>query len=171
MCFSSVARFGVATLFFYPQIMEEREITALFIGNRDCTEVTTEDIEKAVFEAIEAGIRVFLNGGQGHFDRTCALAVHQLKERYPFIKSYLYLPYRTFKEYDAELYDEVIFPFEEHIESYFTYIGNIEKRNKMMVQMSSTAICYVRTTTGGAGKTLAYAKKKDLRIINVKEGA
>lgn len=170
MCFLGVARFGVATLFFILRIMEERAITALFIGNRDCTEVATEDIEKAVIKAIEAGIRVFLNGGQGYFDRTSAFAVHQLKERYPFIKSYLLLPYRTFKNYDDALYDEVIFPFEEHIESYYTYMGNIEKRNKKMVQMSSAAICYVRSMTGGAGMTLDYAKKKGLKIIRVKKG-
>ena len=70
--------------------------------------------------AFESGNHVFLNGGQGHFDRTAAFAVHRLKDRYPFIMSYLYLPYRTFKNYDAELYDEIIFPFEEHIESYYT---------------------------------------------------
>ena len=147
--------------------MEERAITALFIGNRDCTEVTTQEIEKAVITAIESGIRVFLNGGQGHFDRTAAYTVHRLKERYPFIKSYLYLPYRTFKSYDAELFDEIIFPFEEHIESYYTYIGNIQNRNRLMVDAASAAICYVRTTTGGAGKTLEYAKKKGLVILSV----
>ena len=80
------------------------------------------------------------------------------------------LPYRTFKDFDASLYDEVVFPFEEHIESYYTYIGNIQKRNKKMVDAASAAIIYVRSTTGGAGKTLAYAKKKGLTIINVKEG-
>lgn len=155
---------------FLSLIMEERDITALFIGNRDCTEVKTEDIEKAVIKAINSGIRIFLNGGQGYFDRTAARAVFNLKKQYPYIQSYLLLPYRTFKGYDTSLYDEVIFPFEEHIESYYTYIGNIRKRNKKMVDAASVAIIYVRSVTGGAGKTLAYAKKKGLTIINVKEG-
>ena len=167
--------FGRGSLFvccalFLSSIMKEREIPALFIGNRDCTEINTQDIEKAIINAIDSGIRVFLNGGQGYFDRTAACAVHHLKERYSFIKSYLILPYRTFKNYDASLYDEVIFPFEEHIESYYTYIGNIQKRNKKMVDSACIAICYVRNKTGGAGKTLAYAEKKGLTIINVKEG-
>ena len=150
--------------------MDERDITALFIGNRDCTEIKTEDIEKAVIKAIDSGIRIFLNGGQGYFDRTAARAVCNLKKQHPFIRSYLFLPYRTFKDFDASLYDEVVFPFEEHIESYYTYIGNIQKRNKKMVDAASVAIIYVRSTTGGAGKMLAYAKKKGLTIINVKEG-
>lgn len=37
----------------------------------------------------------------------------------------------------------------------------------MMVSAASAAICYVRTTTGGTSKTLEYAKKKNLRIINI----
>jgi uncharacterized phage-like protein YoqJ len=152
-------------------IIEERDITALFIGNRDCTEVKTKDIEKAVILAIGSSIHIFLNGGQGHFDRTAARAVYNLKKQYPFIRSYLILPYRTFKDYDASLYDEVIFPFEEHIESNYTYIGNIQKRNKMMVDAACTAICHVRSTTGGAGKTLAYANKIGLTIINVEKVA
>ena len=40
--------------------MEEKAITALFIGNRDCTEVNAEDIEKAIVKAIESGIGFFL---------------------------------------------------------------------------------------------------------------
>ena len=67
--------------------MDERDITALFIGNRDCTEIKTEDIEKAVIKAIDSGIRIFLNGGQGYFDRTAARAVYNLKKQHPFIRS------------------------------------------------------------------------------------
>ena len=37
----------------------------------------------------------------------------------------------------------------------------------MIVSAASAAICYVRTTTGGAGKTLDYAKKMNLNIIKV----
>ena len=170
MFFKRGSHFVVATLFFIHKNMEDRSITALFIGNRDCAEVTTKDIEKAVIIAIDSGVRVFLNGGQGHFDRTAARAVYNLNEQYPFIKSYLILPYRTFNHYDAELYDEIIFPFEQHIESYYTYLGNIGKRNRYLVDHASAAICYVRNHTGGAGKTLAYAIKKGLKIINVKAG-
>lgn len=161
---------SVAALFLYAN-MEKRKFTALFIGNRDCTEIKTIDVEKAVIKAIASGIRIFLNGGQGYFDRTAARAVHNLKQQqYPFIKSYLILPYMTFKNYDDSLYDEAIFPFEKHIESYYTYIGNIQKRNRWMVDHSCMAICYLNHTTGGAGKTFTYAKKKELTIIDLKAG-
>lgn len=147
--------------------MSDTGSTALFIGNRDCFQVRESDIEAAIIQAIQYGVDTFLSGGQGHFDRISALTTHKLKEQYPFIKSYLLIPYRTFKDYNAELYDEIIFPFEEHIESYYTYIGNIQKRNKKMVEMSSVAICYVHNTTGGAAKTLDYAIKRGLKIIDL----
>lgn len=148
--------------------MESKETTALFIGNRDCYNVKDELIEQAIITAIEAGITTFLNGGQGYFDRRCASIVHSLKKRYPFIRSHLVIPYRTFESRDCELFDEIIFPFEEHIESCYTYMGNIEKRNRFMVNQSYVAICFLNHTTGGAGKTLAYARKRNLIIIDVK---
>ncbi len=71
-------------------------------------------IEKAIIEAIENGIEVFLNGGQGYFDKTCAVIVHRLKKRYPQIKSILVIPYRDFKVFNDNLFDEIIYPFEAH---------------------------------------------------------
>lgn len=148
--------------------MESKETTALFIGNRDCYNVKNEIIELAIIGATEAGIRTFLNGGQGYFDQRCASLVHKLKEKYPFIRSHLVIPYRTFKIDNCELFDEIIYPFEKHIESRYTYMGNIEKRNRYMMNQSCMAICYLNHTTGGAGKTLAYARKKKLFIIDLK---
>lgn len=51
--------------FFYAEIvMMEKSKTALFIINRDCYQVKEADIEKAIINAIENGIEIFLNGGQ-----------------------------------------------------------------------------------------------------------
>ena len=60
--------------------MIDKEKTALFIGNRDCYQVKEADIEQVIITAIENGIEIFLNGGQGYFDKTCAVIVHQLKK-------------------------------------------------------------------------------------------
>ena len=171
LCFSAWLHLCVAALFYFSDSMENREITALFIGNSKCFSLRETDIEQAIIKAIESDIRVFLNGGQGQFDLMSAGVVHRLKVHYPHVKSYLILPYLTFNNYDSTLYDEIIYPFEEHIESYCTYMGNIGKRNRWMVNKASVAICYVRTTTGGAGKTLEYAKRKGLTIIDLNGGA
>ena len=65
--------------------MIDKEKTALFIGNRDCYQVKEADIERAIISVIENGITIFLNGGQGYFDKTCAVIVHRLKKTYPHI--------------------------------------------------------------------------------------
>ena len=149
--------------------MNDKEKTALFIGNRDCYQVKEADIERAIIDAIEDGIENFLNGGQGYFDQACASVVHRLKERYPQIKSILVIPYRDFSIFNDSLFDEIVYPFESHTFSYYTYKGNIPKRNQILVDRSSVAICYVYRS-GGASKTLDYAKKKNLKIIDLLQG-
>ena len=154
--------------FFIPQNYDNKEKTALFIGNRDCYQVKAADIEKAIISVIDNGIEVFLNGGQGYFDKICAVSIHRLKKRYPHIKNILVIPYRDFSVFNDSLFDEIVYPFEEHICSYYTYKGNIPKRNRIMVDWSSMAICFVYRS-GGAANTLDYAKKKNLKIIDLLE--
>ncbi len=150
--------------------MTEKEKFAFFIGNRDCYQVKKAEIEKAIIQAIENGVEVFLNGGQGYFDTTCAEIVHRLKKRYPYIKSILVIPYRDFKVFSDTLFDEIIYPFESHTFSYYTYKSGSPKRNRWAVDRSGVAICYVYRA-GGAKKTLEYAKRKNLTIIDLTKGA
>lgn len=150
--------------------MTDKKKTALFIGNRDCYQVKEADIEQAIITAIEDGIEVFLNGGQGYFDKTCAVIVHRLKKRYPHIKNFLVIPYRDFRIFNDSLFDEIIYPFEAHTFSYYTYKSGSIKRNRWAVDHSSVAICFVYRS-GGAEKTLKYAKKQKLRIIDLIKGA
>ncbi len=164
--------FGVASscvllrFFISTDIMTDKDKTALFIGNRDCYQVKKADIEQAIITVIENGIEVFLNGGQGYFDHTCAVIVHRLKKRYPHIKSILVIPYRDFKVFNDSLFDEIIYPFEFHSFSYYTYKSGIPKRNRWMVDHASIAICLVYRS-GGAMKTLEYAKRNHLLINNI----
>ena len=153
-----------------PQIMTDIKKTALFIGNRDCYQVKEADIEQAIITAIENGIKIFLNGGQGYFDKTCAVIVHRLKKRFPHIKNILVIPYRDFKVFNDSLFDEIVYPFEVHTFSYYTYKSGSPKRNRWAVDHSSAAICFVYRS-GGAEKTLEYAKKQNLKIIDLIKGA
>ena len=150
--------------------MIDKEKTAFFIGNRDCYQVKEAEIEQAIITAIENGIEFFLNGGQGYFDKTCAVIVHRLKKRYPHIKSILVIPYRDFRIFNDSLFDEIIYPFEAHTFSYYTYKSGSPKRNRWAVDHSSVAICYVYRA-GGAEKALKYAKKQKLRIIDLTKGS
>ena len=156
---------SVQLRFFHLRTMTDKSKTALFTGNRDCYQVKEAKNEKAIIEAIDNGIEIFLNGGQGYFDKTCAVIIHRLKKTYPHIKSILVIPYRDFKVFNDSLFDEIIYPFEGHTFSYYTYKGNIPKRNRILVDWSCVTICYVYRT-GGASKTLEYAFKKRLHIID-----
>lgn len=171
--------FGVATScvllrFFYSQAMIDmgnKAETALFIGNRDCYNIREADIEQAIIEAINTGIKKFLNGGQGHFDKISAIVLHRLKEqnklRYSEIKSVLVIPYRDFWIFNKNIFDEIVYPFDPKIEALMNHKIAIPYRNKAMVCNASTAICFVAKKGGGAWKTLEYAKQKNLRIINI----
>ena len=132
----------------------------------DCYQVKKADIEQAIIQAIENGIEIFLNGGQGYFDKTCAAIVHRLKKNYPQLKNILVIPYRDFKVFNDSLFDEIIYPFEAHFFSYYTYKSGIPKRNRWLVDHANVAICYVYRA-GGAMKTLEYAKNNGLKIISL----
>lgn len=147
--------------------MTDKSKTAVFIGNRDCYNIDKSIIEQAIIKAIENGINCFLNGGQGYFDKTCALILHKLKGRYPHIKSVLVIPYRDFWVFNKDLFDEIIYPFEPRVESLLNYKAAIPLRNRVMVDSASVAISYVRRVGGGSWKTLQYAFKQDLRVIDL----
>lgn len=143
-----------------------KESTAVFIGNRDCYGVNTESIRNAIIYAIKSGINTFLNGGQGYFDEICATIVYQLKQEYPNIKNILVIPYRNFKIFNKDIFDEIIYPFDEFEESYLSYRAAIPKRNRIIVSWSSMTISYVYRN-GGASITLDLARKNKLEIIDL----
>ena len=113
--------------------MIEKDKTAVFIGNRDCYKIEKAIIEQAIIQAIESGITCFLNGGQGYFDKTCAMILYRLKTRYPNIRSILVIPYRDFWIFNKELFDEIIYPFEPRLEPLLNYKNAIPLRNRVMV--------------------------------------
>ena len=131
---SSNVFFGTHSMraFFCVKMME-KDKTAVFIGNRDCYGIDKSRIEQAIIQAIESGITYFLNGGQGYFDKACALILHGLKARYPNIRSILVIPYRDFWIFNKELFDEIIYPFEPRLEPLLNYKNAIPLRNRVMV--------------------------------------
>lgn len=143
-----------------------KETTAVLIGNRDCYGVNSYNIREAIIYAINSGITTFLSGGQGYFDELSATIVHQLKQEYPNIKNILVIPYRNFKIFNKDIFDEIIYPFDKLEESYLSYRDAIPERNRIIVSWSSMAISYVYRN-GGASKTLEIAKKTNLEIIDL----
>ena len=74
-----------------------KEKTATFIGHRQCTGLNTENLRNEIEGLVQKGVCNFLNGGMGSFDWTCARIVHEMREKYPQIRSYLVIPYLLFE--------------------------------------------------------------------------
>ena len=147
--------------------MISKDKTAVFIGHRDCFNLTHEDIIPKIEEAIDMGIVSFLNGGQGYFDKLCAYAVHSLKEKYPQIKQTLVAPYPTLKIDYESLFDEAtLFAPDWYIEQ-IGFKKAIPKRNEFMIANSSVAICYVKHPSSGSYKTMQKAEAAGLTILDV----
>ena len=164
-CFS--ARSSLRAFLLVKPMTTDKSKTAVFIGNRDCYKIDKKMIENAIIDAIDSGINTFLNGGQGYFDKTCALILHGMKPRYPHIRSILVIPYRGFWIFNKDVFDEIIYPFEERIEPLLTYKTAIPLRNRVLVESASLAICYVKRIGGGSWKTLQLAKQHGLKIIDL----
>lgn len=109
---------------------------------------------------ISQGAVTFYLGGYGAFDRVAASVVREKKRQHPHIESVLVLPYLD-REMDASGYDTTVYPPLESVPRRFA----ISKRNEWMVDAADLVVAYVTHDWGGAAKTLAYAKRKEKRII------
>lgn len=145
----------------------EKSKTALFIGHRDCYNLSVDDVIPAIEKAINFGVVDFINGGQGNFDKLCAQAVDILKEKYPFIKLHLMAPYSSLKVENEKLFDDMtLFAPEWYIER-IGFRKAIPQRNEVMIDKAAVAICYVKHSSKGSYKTMQKAINKGLKIIEV----
>ena len=118
----------------------------------------TEEIQ----ELLRVGYRKFYLGGYGEFDNLAAAVLDELKVDWPDMERLLILPYPD-KKVDTSLYDGTLYPPLENVPKRFA----IPRRNKWMVEQSSVMVACVDHDWGGAAKTLEYAIKKGLKIINL----
>jgi len=125
--------------------------------NTICTHLTRE-----LHILLDQGNHKFYLGGYGDFDLLAAKVLHELKSEYPELESILILPYLD-RPVDASLYDSTIYPPLENVPKRYA----ISRRNKWMVEQADMVIACVDHDWGGASKTLEYAVKKGLRIINL----
>lgn len=160
------AGFGSHPFYLWWQNMEKSK-TALFIGHRDCYNLSVDDVIPAIEKAINFGVVDFINGGQGNFDKLCAQAVDILKEKYPFIKLHLMAPYSSLKVENEKLFDDMtLFAPEWYIER-IGFRKAIPQRNEVMIDKAAVAICYVKHSSKGSYKTMQKAINKGLKIIEV----
>lgn len=128
------------------------------------SDITKKKYKEILIQLIEEGANEFLLGGYGSFDGISATLIHELKKIYPHIRLVLATAYIN-QEKPSDIYDDIEYPPIENVPLRFA----ISKRNEWMVDNSDVVISFVMEPIGGAAKTLAYAKRKKKRIIDLAE--
>lgn len=141
-----------------------------FCGHRHVSE--RAEIEKKLFETLkrladrEKNL-VFYCGGYGSFDGICSSSIDKLRKNSLchieklFVTPYITQSYADKNESMKKFFDDIIYPPLEDV----PYKLAIIKRNEWMVKNADLVIAYVRTSIGGAARTLLYAEKLGKQTI------
>lgn len=153
------------------------DITACFTGHRSLPlrrqSEFISNTDTAIAHLYEQGYKNFIAGGAVGYDTLAACRVVIAKRNYSDVNLILALPCRNqterwTSENDLKMYkfllgaaDDVIYT------SQFYDKGCMQIRNRWMVDHSSVCIAYCTSNTGGTASTVRYAKRNNLRVINV----
>ena len=113
----------------------------------------------------------FLIGRNGEFDLLTASAIRRAVKRYGcgntsliLVLSYMKAEYRDNEQYYLSYYDEVEICSES---SNAHYKSAIQVRNRCMVDRSDLVVCCIQHKSGGAYRTMQYAKKQGKQVRNL----
>ena len=141
-----------------------------FCGHSNClfSDEEKEKLKQLLIKEIRKNPTCkFYLGGYGDFDSLCLRTLRELKTYFPNIELLFITPYLDKNYSKLELakyyYDDIIFPPIENVPRKFAIL----KRNEWMVDSADLVIAYVKYSWGGAAKTLEYAKRKKVPIVNV----
>lgn len=113
----------------------------------------------------------FLIGRDGEFDLLASSAIKRAIRRYAYgnthftlVLPYMKAEYRYNEKSYLEYYDEVEI-CSESAESHPK--SAIQVRNRNIVDRSDLVVCCIQHKSGGAYKTIQYAKKQGKKIVNL----
>lgn len=135
--------------------------SCFFIGHRDTPESVLSSLTIALERLIvEENVGYFYVGQYGRFDHLAALAVKQLKKKYPTVTLYLVLPYHPGErtvlappDFDGTYYPEGM----ETVPKRYAIV----RANKQMVNSSDWLIAYVCHPGSNARNLLEYARRRE----------
>lgn len=150
--------------------------TVSFFGHRQIENPSEigKRLDKLLYELISQKEYVeFLIGREGEFDLLAASVIKRAVRVYDYgnthftlVLPYMKAEYRENEKSYLEYYDEIEIcskSVKAHPKS------AIQVRNKNMVDRSDLVICCIQQNSGGAYKTVQYAKKQNCTIINLAE--
>jgi uncharacterized phage-like protein YoqJ len=156
----------------------EKEYSCFFTGHRKLPQRRISEIKELLTRKIEylieeKGVESFIAGGALGFDTLAAETVIELKEKYDFIKLYLYLPcYDQSKLWSVnDRYKWRIIMAKVDDYQYITegpyYDGCMQKRNYKMANDALYGIAYCVLSKSGTGLTMNYAEKIGNIVENI----
>ncbi len=140
-----------------------------FIGHREVRSMShvERELEKILSKMLleKEFVECYI-GRNGDFDIIAASVIKRVQREYGCrnCELILVLPYSVKDEKDYEkYYDDIWYPlpYDTHFKEAIT------KRNQWMIDNANLLIAFVEEPTGGAYKTLQYAQKKNVEIINL----
>lgn len=150
--------------------------TVSFFGHREIENPSEIEkrLEKLLYDIITQNEYVeFLIGREGEFDLLAASAVRLAVKNYgcgntSFILVFPYMKaeYRDNKSEYLKYYDEIEICTKS---SEVHYKSAIQVRNRSMVDRSNLVVCCIQRNSGGAYKTVQYAKKQNCKVVNLAE--
>lgn len=161
------------------EITPDKAHSCCFTGHRYIAEkdmaYLKSQIKAEVFSLYLTGINTFISGGALGFDMLCEECVKEIKDENSSldIKLFLYFPCTD---------QDKKWPYEKKFQynmlkcaaDGFTFVTNapytndcMRKRNYKMVDDSSCCIAYFSGRHGGTAQTVSYAKKNNVRVINL----
>lgn len=146
--------------------------TVAVTGHRILPENFNKDKLKDLFlQVIEKEFDTFLIGMALGFDTVCFNMLEEIKEKNKNIKLIACVPCigqaDKFNKEQKEEYQRMLSVADEKIilsEKYTPYC--MHKRNQFMVDNASVLIAFVNRNFGGSYKTVTYAQKNNVPIIN-----
>ena len=156
--------------------MEKTSYSCCFTGHRTIKKehivALRNKLEETLEILIRSGTDTFRTGGAMGFDTLAALCVLDKREEYPHIKLELCLPCRNqtakWREDDIRIYEEILSRADKVTYLHDTYInGCMLERNRFMVDGCDYCIAYFTHPRGGTEYTVNYAKKKQVKLVNL----
>ena len=148
--------------------------SCFFVGHRNAPESVLSSLTIALEKLIvEENVGYFYIGQYGSFDRMAALAVKQLKKKYPDITLHQVLPYHPAErpvqapaDFDGTYYPEGM----EAVPKRYAIV----RANQQLVNNSDWLIAYVWHPGSNARNLLEYARRREkkglIRILNLAGG-
>ena len=147
-----------------------------FTGHRNINEnhemALPSFLDNILDRLIAQGFTEFRAGGALGFDTVVALKVIEKKKQYKNIRLHLFLPCKSQADrWSAEQKATYLFTIQNADEVTYTSeaytAGCMLHRNRCLVNGSDICVGYCTKDTGGTAYTLNYAKKQNVRTVNI----